>query len=71
MSCHQRDAAAHTARLQVGWYILYMAVAGGVGRWWSDATIASDILVWGLNPKSQKSLIVFWLTDDGQKSLGK
>ena len=41
------------------------------GRWWSDAMIASDILVWGSNPKSQKSLIVFWLMDDGQKSLGK
>ena len=39
------------------------------GRWWSDATIASKLF--GPGFKSQKSLIVFWLTDDGQKSLGK
>jgi hypothetical protein len=34
-----------------------------------DATIASKLF--GPGFKSQKSLIVFWLTDDGQKSLGK
>ena len=38
MSCRQRDAATHTARLQVGWYIIFMASEGGggevVGRWW-------------------------------------
>jgi hypothetical protein len=36
----KRDAATHTARLQVGWYIIFMASesegGGGevVGRWW-------------------------------------
>ncbi len=38
MSCRQRDVATHTARLQVGWYIIFMAFEGGggevVGRWW-------------------------------------
>ena len=44
MSCRQRDAATHTACLQVGWYIIFMAAEGGggeVGRWWNDATIAA------------------------------
>ncbi len=35
----------------------------------SDDDIASKLF--GPGFKSQKSLIVFWLTDDGQKSLGK
>jgi len=29
VSCRQRDAATHTARLQVGWYIILMASDGG------------------------------------------
>jgi hypothetical protein len=48
--------ATQTARLQVGWYIIFMASAGGggevAGRWWSDATIASKILVPGSNSKN-------------------
>ena len=52
MSCHQRDATTHTARLQVGWYIILMASDEVVGRWWNDATIASEILVSGSNPEN-------------------
>jgi len=55
MSCRQRDAATHTAHLQVGWYIICMASEGGggevVGRWCSDAMIASEILAPGSNPE--------------------
>jgi hypothetical protein len=32
VSCRQRDAATHTARLQVGWYIIFMASEGGRGE---------------------------------------
>jgi len=46
-------AATHTARLQVGWYIIFMASVGGGGGWWSDATIASKILVPGSNPDNR------------------
>ena len=45
-------AATHTARLQVGWYIIFMASEGGGGEVVSDATIASEILVPGSNPKN-------------------
>jgi hypothetical protein len=32
VSCRQRDAATHTSRLQVGWYIICMASEGGGGE---------------------------------------
>ena len=67
MSCHQRDAATHTARLQVGWFIIFMASEEVVGRWFSDARIASKILVPGSNPENH----FFFLTDDGQKLVDK
>ena len=42
-----------------------MASEGGEGgRWWSDATVQARF--WSLF-KSQKSLISFFFTDDGQK----
>ena len=64
MSLRQRDTATHTARLQVGWYIIFMASEEVMGRWWSDPTIASKILVPGSNPKIANKL---FLKDDGQK----
>jgi hypothetical protein len=63
VSCHQRDAATHTARLQVGWYIIFMASPGVVGWWCSDATIASEILVLVQIP----NIANLFLMDDRQK----
>ncbi len=71
MSCRQRqrDAATHTARLQVGWYIIFMVFKGGGGV---VVKIRDDCKQdFGPGFKSPKSLICFFFTDDGQKLVDK